>query len=429
MVRPKIRAECVPHEMPPVTDIQSTLIEVFPGLRADTAQRLIEHAPLRECPSGTVLCREGVIETVFFIIVAGEVDISARMADGAGRHLARLGPGRFFGEMALIEDKPRTATVVTVGATAVLEISKDLFMSLLTEVPAVAYAILRTVTANLRATDQASIKDLSRKNAELAQALEDLKAAQAELVVRERMARDLEIARGVQQRLLPSSFPEPDGWSIHGRNDPARLVGGDYIDTIMLDDDHVALLLADVADKSVHAALYMAVLRTLFAVESKRRRPPAPTVLAVHDGYLATANQDSFATAVYGVLELSTGTLQYVRAGHEPPVVLRDGGRRIERLKADGRFLGFVNNLTLEQRTTTLGPGDALLIYSDGVTDAVDADGNSYGLERFIAVTERLAGASARQVCDGVFEDIYRFRGETEAADDITLLVVTRLAG
>ena len=411
-----------------MTDIQTTLIQVFPGLRADTAKRLVEHARLCEYPVETMLCHEGNVETVFFIILAGEVDIMTRMADGTSRHLARLGPGRFFGEMALIEDKPRSATVTTISTVTVLEISKDTFTSLLTQVPVIAYAILQTVTANLRAADRAAIKDLSRKNAELAQALKDLKAAQEELVARERMARDLEIARDVQQSLLPSSFPEKEGWSIHGHNDPARMVGGDYMDAIELDDDHVALLLADVADKSVHAALYMAVLRTLFVAEAKRHPSPSETVLAVHDGYLAAAGLNSFATAFYGVLEFSTGMLQYVRAGHESPLLLRDRGRRIEKLDADGRLLGIYDGLTLEQRETTLEPGDALLIYSDGVTDALDADGNSYGKERFIATAERFAGILARKVCDGIFEDIYRFRGETEATDDITLLVATRLA-
>ena len=314
----------------------------------------------------------------------------------------------------------------TAGDVTVLEISKDRFRSLLKRSPAIAYAILRTVTANLRATDRAAIEDLSRKNAELAQALEDLKAAQAELVVRERMARDLEIARDVQQSLLPSGYPEVEGWFFHGHADPARFVGGDYLNAIALDDGQIALLLADVADKSVHAALYMAVLRTLFVVEANRRLPPRETVLAVHEGFYATAHLDSFATAFYGVLELSTGELQFVRAGQEPPLLLRDGGRRIEKLEADGRFLGMFGGLRLEQRSTIVEPGDALIVYSDGVTDALDANGDSYGMERFVATLKRLAGGTAREICEGVFEDLFRFRGETDAADDITLLVATR---
>ena len=412
-----------------MTDAETRLIQAFPGLRANTAQSLIEHARLRDCPPQTVLCHEGEVESEFFIVVAGEVDITARMADGARRHLARLGPGRFFGEMALIEDKPRTATVQAVGNVTVLEVSKNRFTSLLKRSPTIAYAILRTVTANLRATDRAAIEDLSRKNAELARAIEDLKAAQAALVVRERMARDLEIARDVQQSLLPSDYPVMGGWCFHGHNDAARFVGGDYLNAVVLDDGHIALLLADVADKSVHAALYMAVLRTLFVVEANRGLPPRETVLAVHEGFYATAHLDSFATAFYGVLNLSTGELQYVRAGQEPPLLLRDAGRRIEKLEADGRFLGMFPGLRLEQRSTVLEPGDALIVYSDGVIDALDANGDSYGMERFVATAKCLAGGTAREICEGVFEDLFGFRRETEATDDITLLVATREAG
>ena len=412
-----------------MTDAETRLIQAFPGLRANTAQSLIEHARLRDCPPQTVLCHEGEVESEFFIVVAGEVDITARMADGARRHLARLGPGRFFGEMALIEDKPRTATVQAVGNVTVLEVSKNRFTSLLKRSPTIAYAILRTVTANLRATDRAAIEDLSRKNAELARAIEDLKAAQAALVVRERMARDLEIAREVQQSLLPSGYPVVEGWGFHGHNDPARFVGGDYLNAVVLDDGRLALLLADVADKSVHAALYMAVLRTLFVVEANRGLPPRETVLAVHEGFYATAHLDSFATAFYGVLNLSTGELQYVRAGQEPPLLLRDAGRRIEKLEADGRFLGMFPGLRLEQRSTVLEPDDALIVYSDGVIDALDANGDSYGMERFVATVKCLAGGTAREICEGVFEDLFGFRRETEATDDITLLVATRKAG
>ena len=412
-----------------MTDAETRLIQAFPGLRANTAQSLIEHARLRDCPPQTVLCHEGEVESEFFIVVAGEVDITARMADGARRHLARLGPGRFFGEMALIEDKPRTATVQAVGNVTVLEVSKNRFTSLLKRSPTIAYAILRTVTANLRATDRAAIEDLSRKNAELARAIEDLKAAQAALVVRERMARDLEIAREVQQSLLPSGYPVVEGWGFHGHNDPARFVGGDYLNAVVLDDGRLALLLADVADKSVHAALYMAVLRTLFVVEANRGLPPRETVLAVHEGFYATAHLDSFATAFYGVLNLSTGELQYVRAGQEPPLLLRDAGRRIEKLEADGRFLGMFPGLRLEQRSTVLEPDDALIVYSDGVIDALDANGDSYGMERFVATAKCLAGGTAREICEGVFEDLFGFRRETEATDDITLLVATRKAG
>ena len=409
-----------------MTEAPRTIRQAFPGLRDDNAQVLIENSRLRDCPPGTVICSEGRVESAFYIILVGEVSVTARMADGTNRQLAHLGPGRFFGEMALIEDKPRTATVTAVDDVAVLELSKDTFDLLLKRSPAMASAMLRTLTANLRETDRAAIEDLSLKNAALTQALEDLKAAQAELIVRERMARDLEIAHTVQKSLLPSAFPSIGGWSIHGRNDPARAVGGDYFDVITLDERHVALLLADVADKSVQAALYMAVLRTLFVAESRRGSPPAETVLAVHRGYYAAALHSSFATAFYGVLDISTGAFQYVRAGHEQPLVLRDRGQRTERLAAEGRFLGMVESLSLEQRETTLNAGDVLLLFSDGVTDAVDASGTMYGMARFTAIAEQLAHVSARAICDGIVADILRFQGEADAADDITLLVVAR---
>ena len=213
-------------------------------------------------------------------------------------------------------------------------------------------------------------------------------------------------------------------------SEPAqREVGGDYFDAIRLDDRRIALVLADVADKSVQAALYMAVLRTLFVAESKRGLSPRETMLAVHRGFFDAARHGAtFATAFYGVLDLGDGSLRYVRAGHELPIVVRAAGG-MDALDADGRFIGMVEDLDLEERRTTLEPGDVLLVYSDGVPDAVDLDYASYGMDRFRHVAQRHARASAAGLCDRVFEDVRRYRGNAPAQDDITLLVAKREPG
>jgi serine phosphatase RsbU (regulator of sigma subunit) len=333
-------------------------------------------------------------------------------------------PGEFFGEMALIESKPRSATARTVTDAVMLEITEEVFNRFLRQSPNMALGMIRHITANLRAADQASIAELSQKNIELARAYEELKAAQAEIVAKERMERELEIAGEVQRSLLPAEFPVAVGYAFAGRNVPARHVGGDLYDVIAIDNEHVGLLMADVSDKSVHAALIMAVTRTLFLAHARRSLAPAEVALAVHNGILeVSSNDDMFVTVFYGVLHTPTGTVRYVRAGQDKPLLFRAAGGPPETLEAEGRFLGMLPGLTLEEREVILAPGDLLVAYSDGVPDAVNPAVESYGLERLLSLLERRRHLSAQAVCAGIFEDVFAFRGAAPAFDDITVLV------
>jgi serine phosphatase RsbU (regulator of sigma subunit) len=305
-----------------------------------------------------------------------------------------------------------------------VEITEDTFNDFLRNSPAVALRLIRHITANLRTADQAAIAELSQKNTELAEAYEDLKAAQAELVAKERMERELEIAGEVQRSLLPAEFPPAPGYSFAGRNVPARHVGGDLYDVLSLDQDHVGLLMADVSDKSVHAALIMAVTRTLFLAHARRSLSPGEVALAVHNGILeVSSNDEMFVTVFYGVLQLSTGRVCYVRAGQDMPLLFRAAGGPPERLDAEGRFLGMLPGLNLEERTVTLSPGDLLVAFSDGVPDAMNPQSESYGSGRLLALLDRQRGGTAEQVCAALFDDVFAFRGDAPAFDDITVLV------
>lgn len=398
--------------------------QAFPGVTDADAQALMTVAVAQTYPMDHVLCHEGEIEHVFYILAEGQAEISQKLGDGSKRVIVNRQPGEFFGEMALIEKKPRAATVSTLSKVTVLEVSEDAFQELLTERPNLAMAMIRRFVANVRGSDRGVITDLTQKNAELRRAYEDLKAAQAELVNKEKLEHELEIAGEVQRSLLPARFPPVPGFSFFGRNVPARHVGGDLYDVIKIDDEHVGLLMADVSDKSVHAALIMAVTRTLFLSHARRSLSPAEVALAVHDGLLeVSSNDDMFVTVFYGVLHAPTGRLRYVRAGQDKPLLFRAGGGPPETLDAEGRFLGMWPNLQLEERQTDLRPGDLLVTYSDGVTDAVNLTNDSYGDERLIALVQSQRQAPVKVVCSAIFSDVFEFRGNAPAFDDITVLV------
>jgi serine phosphatase RsbU (regulator of sigma subunit) len=397
----------------------------FPDISQVEVEALSRVADVRAYPPDTYLCHEGRVEEVFYIVAEGETAVTHDLGRGERRVLALRRPGEFFGEMSLIDTKPRTADVSTVCPTTVLEISKSAFLDFLATSPTIALAVIRRITENMRDADRASIEELTRKNAELAHAYQELKAAQVQLVKKERLERELEIAGEVQRSLLPSHFPETLGYSYAARNVPARHVGGDLYDVIQVDDNHVGLLMADVSDKSVHAALIMAVTRTLYLAHARRSLSPAVVSQAVHLGLLeVSSTDDMFVTAFYGVVDLRSGRLRYIRAGQDCPLLYHAAGGPPATLDADGRFLGMLTDLALEEREIWLNPGDVFVAYSDGVTDAMNEQDESYGLERLTDMLSAMRAASAGEICEAIFADVFKFRGEAAAFDDITALVM-----
>ncbi len=389
-------------------------------------------ADSRTYPADSILTRQGETEHTFYVIEDGHVVVMRRLEDGTEQVLNTLGPRQAFGEMAVIDDSPRLATIKTLTETSVLEITAERFKELLQNDPDLALHITRRVLANLRTLDQLAIQDLRTKNALLQEAYLNLKAAQAELVEKERLERELELAAEMQRSLLPSVLPHYDDYRFAAYLAPARQVGGDLYGVQPLDGEHVALLIADVADKGMYAALLMAVTRTLFMQEAQRSLSPAAVALAVHRGLMTVGDgedgysMDAFVTAFYGVLHRPSGRLTYVRAAQEYPLLLRPGHAPVP-LPGDGRFLGMLPDLALDEQVVTLRPGDSLLLFSDGVTDAHNAADESYGLERLTRVYQRAGGRGAATM-DELAADINAWRGQAAAFDDVTLLLVEAVA-
>lgn len=403
----------------------TTIIKTtFAGVDEETLNILRQVAERKEYPPKTVLCRQGEIEHTFYIVVNGRVSVVQRVDEGEERLLGILGENAIFGEMSLIDDSPRMATVMTLTPTTVLEITEQIFDQLVVNSPAVAYAVIQRILASTRQIDQRSIEELKSKNTALEQAYEALQAAQADLVEKERLERELELAAAVQRNLLPGDLPQFPDYRFAAYLEPARQVGGDFYDVIALDDEHVGLLIADVADKGFHAALFMAVSRTLFHQESQYSLSPAAVAQAVHRGMLGVAKTaDSFVTAFYGVLHRPTGRLTYARAGHDRPLLSCPGGE-VEMLAGNGRFLGMWPELTLPEYTVQLAPGCRLVLYSDGVTDAVNPYGQRYGVERLRRVLQTNGHLPAETLRDYIAASVAQFCQNATAFDDLTLLVV-----
>jgi sigma-B regulation protein RsbU (phosphoserine phosphatase) len=258
----------------------------------------------------------------------------------------------------------------------------------------------------------------------LREKIAQLEAAQAELVQKERMERELELARQVQQSVLPRIFPLMPGYTFAARNKPARQVGGDFYDVILLDADRVGLVVGDVSDKGMPAALYMALTRSLLLAEARRKGSPRAVLTSVHRLLQELGQPGLFVTVFYGVVDAPARRLTYARAGHDRPLLVRGG--EIRPLGGEGTFLGFpdLKELYLSEEQVELEPGDRLVLYTDGLTDVVAPDGRPFGLDRLLSLLQSHAHLPPPDLCAAAFTDLLAYQGDADQYDDMTMLVV-----
>lgn len=382
-------------------------------------------AQRRTYKPGTTLCHQGQQEDTLYIIVEGSIVTMQQLDDGTDRMLGQRGPNEYFGELGLLDDAPRMASCITLMETTVLEVTKEVFSQLMERSPAVAMGVAQRIVASLRKIDREAINDLTAKNDQLAQAYSELRRTQAQLVEKQRLERELELASDIQRRLLPTALPAFSNYQLAAHLRPARQVGGDFYNVFEIDADHVGLVLGDVADKGAHAALFMAITQTLFLRESRGSLSPAHVAMEVHRGLMEVApTTELFVTAFYGVLHRPSGVLRYACAGHDPPLLYRPS-QAVRQLPGKGRFLGLLDGLTLEDSEFQLQPGDRLVIFSDGATEAFSVDDEIFGLERLRQLITAHGTSDARALMSQIVTTVESWcRGNTAAVDDLTLLVV-----
>lgn len=239
---------------------------------------------------------------------------------------------------------------------------------------------------------------------------------------------ELEFAGRIQSSFLPREMPSLDGWELAVTLLPARETSGDFFDFFPLTGGRVGILIADVTDKGLGAALYMALSRTLirtYAMEYDEQ--PDIVFFSANERILQDAHADLFVTAFYGILDQTTGELTYANAGHNPPFLLnqKEGGT-IHAMTATGMPLGIDEDASWTQTTIQINPGDVLLLYTDGIPDAQNSDGEFFKERQLIEVVQNKLGTSAREIQKSILDAVQEFVGEAPQFDDITLLVIGR---
>jgi phosphoserine phosphatase RsbU/P len=251
---------------------------------------------------------------------------------------------------------------------------------------------------------------------------------QQEMIEKQRMERELAIARQIQVGLLPQNIPKIRGYEIISVFEPCYTVGGDYFDFITIAEDCLAIAIADVSGKSTPAALLMASMQaSLRALSSVDVTEPAVTIQRLNQLLCDTQSQTSkYVTFFYGILNHVTGELAYVNAGHCYPLVLKSNGT-VHRLEVGGTVLGFFRDANYKRAVYNVDPGDVLLFYTDGVSELTNSEEEEFGVERIIETLRKHRTEPVSAIREALEDALHEHRGAQHQGDDITFLLLKRL--
>ncbi len=280
-----------------------------------------------------------------------------------------------------------------------------------------------------RLFDEDEVRFLRLMANQAAMAIETARLHQQE-IKRQRLERELEVAQQIQLSFLPKAPPVVPGWEFAAHYRAARQVGGDFYDFFELPSapGHLGMVIADVTGKGVPAALFMALSRTVIRTSALSGRDPGPALSRANTLILEDSQTDLFVTAFIADLDTHSGELAYANAGHNRPLWLRVATGEFQELAADGLVLGVFEDVDFEERVINVAPGDLLVFYTDGVSEAMNAEGQLFGEDGLRTAIPADRDAKAQGVLQAIIEAVNSFTGDVPQSDDFTLFVVKRKA-
>lgn len=280
------------------------------------------------------------------------------------------------------------------------------------------------------ATKPIDLDDLQLTINKAVEQIEFIRSAQKEHNQLVDIQSDLTVAREIQHAILPRTFKlkldAADSVDIHASMVAAKDVGGDFYDFFPIDDHRIGFTMADVSGKGVPAAIFMAVSRTLIKATGIRGLPSNECISTVNNMLCDESVDSMFVTVFYGIYDLNTGMIDFTNAGHNPPYILHADGS-VEMLKSECNLvLGAVEGIPFKNESLQLEKGDALVMYTDGVTEAENIDHHQFGETRLEETLAKLKGTTSEEIVTAINAQVKEFAGEAPQSDDITLLVIRR---
>jgi phosphoserine phosphatase RsbU/P len=416
---------------------------IFARVDRESLLAIAAQCGLAAYPAGATIMREGDPGSFACVILEGEVDVFVDLPAGP-IHLATIGRDRIIGELGVFTDLPRTATVTTRSDLVVVRVEQESLMRLSADHPSIGMAIIRelggrlaTMNRSLAALtyaaealrrdeyDAASLDQLGNQPGELATFARAFAGMAAEIRAKQHRREEMQAAAEIQQSILPAPWVREgptERIDLYAEMHPAREIGGDFYDYFLIDANRLAIIVADVSGKGIPASLFMAVSRTV--MRSMSGAGDMTSDMEAANRLLATHNTACmFVTIFLGVLDLQSGVLRYCNAGHNPPYLLRALGGR-DTLGGTGVPFGIDADMPYRIAETVLNSGDALFLYSDGISEAFDTQGAEFGAARLEAALEAGRGGSAAALVAGVLGATALFAAGADQSDDITALAL-----
>lgn len=400
-------------------------IPLFASLPEGELEQLMDGSHTKRFPEGSSLLLEGERDERLLVVLDGEVEVVKALGTPEERQLAVRAEGTVLGELGLFgPEGTHSATVRARSSVTALSFSAEDLEDIIQRHPSVLRALLSTVSERLHDSEEMTIRDLREKNRQLRQAYEELRAAQAELIEKERMERELEVARSIQRSLLPERPPAVPEFDFSASMSPMDAVGGDFYDFFEI-GGRVGIAVGDVSDHGVAAALLMAQVVTLLRSEARQGADPAHVLRSINRELGERQQLGMFVTVLYGILDPSTRSFDYVRAGHSLPILHEPRAGASTLPAGRGQPLGMTPDPSLDAGSLTLPQDAVLLLYTDGVTEAMNEEGDLFGEEGVVAFIQRMAAdQTADDICRELQEELRAFRGGAAQQDDVTSVVI-----
>lgn len=402
-------------------------VPIFASLSEDELKQISNSLNYKEIPAGKVLMQEGQEGDSFLIIKEGMLEVVKDLGTKNEKLLNQIGPTECVGEMSLLSSEGlRNASVRVIEDAALWEMTRADFELLMLNNPRAAYEVLRQLSQRLNRSQAEIIKDLQQKNLELTAAYEDLKAAQAQIIEKERLERELQVAHEIQMSLLPSKLPDFEGFEFGAILEPARQVGGDLYDFIPLSEGRLGIVIGDVTDKGVPAAIFMARVQALLRAEAIKSISPDEVLRKVNELLLNHNQQGYFVTMIYGILQPGSGIFEYARAGHELPILCSGTGDAGLLPLSPGQPLGILYDPIIDCHSIEIPPGQTLVLYTDGVTDQYNDLNIPFGEDKLLISSCGINDISTQEICDHLLQTVIEYRNGKPLQDDVTIVVIKR---
>jgi sigma-B regulation protein RsbU (phosphoserine phosphatase) len=400
-------------------------VPLLASLSPDEIRRLAATLRRETIEEGTLLFMEGQVGHHLYVLLEGQVEILKALGTDGERLLGVRGPGSFIGEMSLFNEGGRhTASVRARTPLRLIAMPRTDLEALLSRQPGLSYEMIRTMSQRLEESENLTIHDLLEKNRQLTQAYTELKAAQEQLLEKERLEAELDVARAIQRSILPHARPQLPGFDFGTLIEPVSSVGGDLFDFIPLRGGRLGIAIGDVSGHGVPSAIFMALAYSLLRAEASRGSTPTRVLQNVNRLLLDMSDSGMFVTMLYGILDGGSRQFTYARAGHSVPLLIAPTGEVTSPDFGIGQPLGLFDDLLLDERSITIPAGGLLFVFTDGVTEAADENGLVFGQERLLAVLRNNARASAQDICQAAYDAVRAFCGALAPQDDVLLVTI-----